>query len=139
MNTKGFTLIEIMLVVIIISVLAAMVVPNLAGRSDQARKVAAQTDIESNISAALDLYKLDIGTYPTSDQGLGALLTEPASASGRWNGPYLKKRKTPKDPWGHDYMYAFPGNHNKDSYDLSSWGADGAEGKDDITNWETEK
>ncbi len=124
MYKKGFTLIEIILVVIIIGILVAMVVPNIIGRSEQARITAARTDIESNLSTALDLYRMDSGRYPTSEQGLNAL------------GPYLKKKKIPKDPWGHDYLYVSPGAHNKDSYDLTSLGPDGVESSDDITNWE---
>ena len=138
MHKKGFTLIEIMLVVIIIGVLVAMVVPNIAGRSEQARNTAAKTDIESNLATALDLYKLDNSSFPTSAQGLGALLSEPSGAT-KWSGPYLKKKKVPKDPWNREYVYAYPGTHNKDSYDLASLGADGVESKDDITNWDAEK
>jgi general secretion pathway protein G len=131
----GFTLIEIMLVVIIIGVLVAMVVPNIAGRSEQARKTAARTDIEANIGSALDLYFMDVGRYPATDQGLLALVAAPASAS-KWNGPYLKKKRLPKDPWGREYLYKAPGDHNKDSYDLYSLGNDGKEGGDDVTNWD---
>ena len=136
----GFTLIEIMLVVIIIGILAAMIVPNIAGRSEQARKTAARTDIESNLSTALDLYKMDASQYPTTEQGLIALLTPPSVAPVpvQWNGPYLKKKVLPKDPWGHDYVYVSPGTHNTDSYDLSSLGPDGVESDDDITNWGNE-
>ena len=141
MNKKGFTLIEIMLVVIIIGVLVAMVVPNIAGRSEQARNTAAKTDIESNLATALDLYKLDNSSFPASEQGLIALISEPTATPAplKWSGPYLKKKKLPKDPWNRDYVYVYPGSHNKDSYDLSSLGADGVESKDDITNWEVEK
>ena len=135
-RNTGFSLIEIMLVVIIIGVLAAMVVPNVTGRSDQARMTAARTDIESNLTTAIDLYHMDTGQFPTSDQGLKALLSAPSAVSSQWNGPYLKKRKLPRDPWGHDYVYVFPGKHNKDTYDLSSPGPDGIESKDDVTNWE---
>jgi len=137
---RGFTLIEIMLVVIIIGILAAMIVPNIAGRSEQARKTAARTDIESNLSTALDLYKIDASQYPTTEQGLIALLTPPSVAPVpvQWNGPYLKKKVLPKDPWGHDYVYVSPGTHNTDSYDLSSLGPDGVESDDDITNWGNE-
>ena len=136
--TKGFTLIEIMLVVIIIGVLVAMVVPNIAGRSEQARMAAARTDIDANLSTALDLYSMDVGHYPTTNQGLKALLSDPGSEP-KWNGPYLKKRKIPKDPWARDYVYKAPGDHNKDSYDLSSLGADGTPSDDDVTNWEAVK
>lgn len=137
MKRKGFTLIEIMLVVIIIGILTAMIVPNIAGRSEQARNVAASTDIDSNLSAALDLYKLDSGTYPTTEQGLEALTVLPtvSPVPAKWNGPYLKNKKQIKDPWGHDYVYVFPGTHNKNSYDLSSLGADNVESKDDVANW----
>jgi general secretion pathway protein G len=130
MKKRGFTLIELMLVVIIIGVLIAMVMPRLAGRSEQARKIAAKADIESNIAMALDMYELDNGTYPA---GLDDLMKKPPEAN-NWNGPYLKKK--PKDPWGREYQYKFPGDKNKDSYDLSSNGRDGSEGgEDDITNW----
>ena len=129
---KGFTLIELMLVVIIIGVLSAMVVPRLVGRSEQARVAAAIADIESNISIALELYELDNGAYPPA---LSALTREPSPAPPNWNGPYLKKR--PKDPWGEEYQYKFPGEQNKGSYDLWSYGKDRvAGGDDDVTNWE---
>jgi general secretion pathway protein G len=138
---RGFTLIEIMLVVIIIGILVAMIVPNITGRSEQARKTAARTDIESNLSTALDLYRMDVSQYPTTEQGLGALIIGPTTSPvpAQWNGPYLKKKKIPKDPWSHDYVYVSPGTHNPESYDLSSMGADGVESGDDITNWGNEE
>ena len=137
---QGFTLIEIMLVVIIIGILVAMIVPNIAGRSEQARKTAARTDIESNLGTALDLYRMDAGAYPTTEQGLSALIAEPtvSPVPAQWNGPYLKKKVLPKDPWGHEYVYVSPGTHNPESYDLSSLGASGAEGNDNVTNWGNE-
>jgi general secretion pathway protein G len=136
-DIRGFTLIEIMLVVIIIGILVAMVVPNLSGRSEQARITAAKTDIEANLSTALDMYESDNGRYPTTEQGLQALLDKPSSspAPNNWNGPYLKKKKIPKDPWGNDYVYVAPGSRNKDEYDLSSHGPDGTESDDDVVNW----
>ncbi len=135
-NKKGFTLIELMLVVIIISILAAMVVPRLVGRSKEARMAAAKADIEANIATTLDMYELDSGAYPTTEQGLAALISKPtmAPSPSNWKGPYLRKR--PKDPWGNDYVYACPGLHNKDDYDLYSYGSDGIESQDDIVNWE---
>lgn len=133
MQKKSFTLIELMLVVIIIGVLATMVMPRLAGRSEQAKVSAAKADINSSVALALDLFEMDCGRYPTSEEGLAALRANPGSLS-TWKGPYLKK--TPKDPWGKAYIYRFPGTHDND-YDLYSPGANGNEGdNDDVTNWE---
>jgi general secretion pathway protein G len=137
MKKQGFTLIEIMLVVIIISILAAMVVPNLAGRGKQARLTAARVDIETNITSALDLYELDNGVYPTTEQGLKALIVKPTSGAEmqNWNGPYMKNKKMPIDPWGRAYVYTCPGAHNPESFDLMSYGQDGIQSSDDIGNW----
>jgi len=132
LRNRGFTLIELMLVVIIIGVLIAMVMPRLAGRSEQAREMAAKADIESNIAVALDMYELDTGTYPPD---LDALMKRPTPEPPHWRGPYLKKK--PKDPWGQPYHYKYPGDHNKESYDLWSTGRDRSEsGGDDIANWD---
>jgi len=124
----GFTLIELMIVVIIIAALAAMVVPRLIDRSDEAKSKIAEGDIR-NIDLALKLYRLDTGDYPSGDQGLDALM----AASGK--GPYLERK--PIDPWGRRYQYRRPGMHNRTGYDLYSLGKDGKEGtEDDVTNWE---
>jgi len=129
---KAFTLIELMLVVIIIGILSAMVVPRLAGRSEQARVQAAKTDINSSIPLALDLYEMDMGRYPES---LDYLKTRPPSDAESWRGPYLKRK--PMDPWSKAYIYKAPGEHNQDGYDLSSAGRDGQPGTaDDVVNWE---
>lgn len=128
---KAFTLIELMLVVIIIGVLSAMVVPRLAGRSEQARTQAAKTDINSSIPLALDLYEMDMGQYPES---LDYLRSRPAGGADNWHGPYLKKKSM--DPWNKTYIYKAPGDHNQDGYDLSSAGKDGQPGTaDDVINW----
>lgn len=133
-NKKGFTLIELMLVVIILGILVAMVVPRLVGRGEQARRQAAEADIRSNIALALDLYELDNGKYPDK---LEDLLKDPGeSKAPNWNGPYLKRKAI--DPWRREYNYRLPSQHGVD-YDLYTYGADGAEGGgDDIKNWEEE-
>ena len=138
-NQKAFTLIELMLVVMIIATLAALVVPKFTGRAEQAKAAAARTDIMVNIPTALDLYELDNGFYPSTEQGLEALRVQPSTSPvpAKWSGPYIKKK--PLDPWGALYHYSAPGTHNPNSYDLYSFGKDGAEGgKDDINNWEDE-
>lgn len=136
----GFTLIEIMVVIIILGILAALVVPNIIGRPDEARVTAAKADIRA-ISNALDLYKLDNFTYPATDQGLDALVNRPAGLpeAKNWNAEgYLKK--VPKDPWGNEFQYLSPGANGK--FDLYSFGADGREGGEgvdaDIVNWNVE-
>jgi len=132
-RSVGFTLIELMLVVIIIGALVAMVLPRFTGRGEQARVAAAQADISANIATALKLYELDNGTFPSSEEGLSALLAKSGSAI-RWNGPYLEKK--PIDPWGKEYQYRYPGEHRTADYDLYSFGKDGVESQDDVKNWE---
>lgn len=129
---NAFTLIELMLVVIIIGVLVAMVMPRLTGRGEQARVAAAGADINANIATALKLYELDNGDFPSTEEGLNALLTKSASAI-NWNGPYLERK--PIDPWGREYKYKCPGTHRPQDYDLYSLGRDGVESEDDVTNW----
>lgn len=135
-SQQGFTLVELMLVVVIIGVLAAMVVPRLAGRTEQAKIARAKSDLAS-IGLALDLYELDVGHYPESLADLNAR-EAPSSLSdlekARWHGPYLKKG-LPSDPWGRAYVYSRESQHNQD-YDLSSLGPDGQPGNDDASNWE---
>lgn len=129
---SGFTLIEVLLVVVIIGILVGVAIPRLGGRVRQAQIAAAEADI-NNIGMALRLYEVDNGTYPPSLQGL---ITSPGGAK-NWRGPYLEKGM-PKDPWGNDYIYQSPGSHNPHSYDLHSMGPDGADGgTDDISNWAT--
>ena len=132
---SGFTLVELMLVVIIIGILGAMVLPRLAGRSEQAKIAVARSDINANLAVALDLYELDMGRYPTTEQGLSALQTKPGDLSEgtNWNGPYVKKE--PKDPWGKLYQYKNPASHEGSDFDLYSFGPDGIESNDDVGNW----
>ena len=137
-DRAGFTLIEVMVVVIILSILAAFVVPKLTGRTDQARRVKAQVDIR-NIGGALEGFNLDNGYYPTTEQGIEALVNEPATGNipENWQeGGYLQK--VPSDPWTQPYQYLSPGEHGE--YDLYSLGADrelGGTGKNaDINGWD---
>ena len=133
-NEKGFTLIEILLVVAIIGTLAAMVLPRLSGRSEKAKITIAKVDIESNISSGLKLYELDNGEFPTTGQSLDALLKKPTNSPvpTNWNGPYLEKE--PVDPWGRKYQYQYPGTHGK-NYDLFSFGPKENDEKGRVTNW----
>ncbi|HPS19605.1 MAG TPA: type II secretion system major pseudopilin GspG [Candidatus Omnitrophota bacterium] len=135
-SEKGFTLIEILLVVVIISALAAMVVPRLTGRSEQAKEAIAKADIQANISTALKLYELDNGRYPTTEQGLKALTEKPTQepVPQNWRGPYVEA-KSIMDPWGRPYVYKYPGTHNND-YDLISLGKNGQDDDKAIRNWE---
>jgi general secretion pathway protein G len=130
---RAFTLIELLLVMVILSVLAAVVVPKFTNRSEQARNTAAKADIAS-IDLVLDTMEVDAGRYPTTEEGLGALVEQPANVK-QWRGPYVK-RGMPIDPWGNPYVYRCPGLHNVNGYDLFSMGPDGHEGGgDDIDNW----
>jgi general secretion pathway protein G len=129
-NRGGFTLIELMIVVIIIAALAGMVVPRLVPRSAEAKRKIAAGDI-ANIDLALEMFYLDNGFYPGD---LNALMARPAGAN-NWKGPYLKTE--PNDPWNRRYEYKFPGVHRSGGFDIHSAGPDGESGnKDDVTNWE---
>ena len=130
---RAFTLVELMLVVTIIGILAALVIPKIAGKGEEARIKAAYADIHGGIKSALDEYEVDNGTYPKSLQDL---IQQPSNAK-NWKGPYFDPPVLPKDPWGNPYIYYYPGKHNPTSYDLSSMGPDGKEGtEDDIGNWQ---
>jgi general secretion pathway protein G len=132
----GFTLIELMIVLFILGLLAALVAPRLMGRVGKAKQKTAQAQIQL-LSTALDLFHLDVGRYPATEEGLKAL-REKTENLPSWGGPYLDK-SVPNDPWGRPYVYKFPGEHGP--YDLYSQGADGAEGGEgenqDITNWKS--
>ena len=130
----AFTLVEMLLVITIIGILAALVVPKMMGRSEQARQAAARSDL-SSIKTALDAFEVDNGYYPKGKNGLGDLIQTPRDARA-WHGPYLDN--VPTDPWGNPYIYEFPGKHNPSSYDLYSAGPDGKPGNDDdIGNWQS--
>ena len=132
---SGFTLVEIMLVVIIIGALAAMIIPRLSGRGEEAKVKVARADIDANLATALRLYELDNGSFPTTEQGLAALRAKPNTnpLPENWNGPYIER--APLDPWGRPYIYVSPGEHRSD-YDLSSKGKDASSDKDEISNWQ---
>lgn len=132
---RGFTLIELLVVLVILGLLAGLVGPRVLSYLGGAKSDTAHLQIEE-FGAGLDLFYLEIGRYPTTDEGLVALVEEPTGVTG-WHGPYLKKKAIPKDPWGRDYLYQSPGENGP--YDLFSYGMDGAEGGDgdnrDIVSW----
>jgi general secretion pathway protein G len=132
---EGFTLIELLVVIVIIGLLAALVGPRIIGKGDQARVKTAKAQIEL-LGQALDQFSLDNGRYPSTSEGLNALLTDPGFDT--WDGPYLKKRIIPKDPWGELYKYTSPGSNG--DYDLISYGKDKTPGGEkynaDIVSWE---
>jgi general secretion pathway protein G len=132
----GFTLIELLVVVVIIGLLAGLVAPRYFGQVGKSNTNIARAQIEQ-LGKALDTYRLDVGSYPTSEQGLQALIAKPDGVD-RWAGPYLQKQ-VPADPWGRAYRYKAPGDHS--DYDLSSYGSDGQPGgvgeAQDVNSWET--
>src|SRR5208282_820205 len=129
---NGFTLVELMLVVTIIGILAALVIPRIAGKGEEARIKAAYADIHGGIKTALDSYEVDNGNYPKSLQDL---IQQPSNAKG-WKGPYFDPPVLPVDPWQNAYIYYYPGKHNPTGYDLLSAGPGGKEGTDDdIVSW----
>jgi len=136
LRSGGFTLLELLIVMIIIGLLAALIGPKMIGRVGESRQTVAKQQIEG-FSSALEMYKLDTTKYPTQEQGLDALVTEPQGIM-NWKGPYLKKKFIPKDPWGNNYVYIYPGEHG--DYDILSYGADGNSGGDgedkDVASWE---
>lgn len=133
---QGFTLVEILVVITIIGLIMALVAPRVLNYLSDAKVKAARIQIES-LSSTLDLYYLDTGRYPSTSEGLAALVQRPAGLEG-WNGPYLKGGFVPNDPWGHPYVYRTPGEHG--TYDIVSYGADGQEGGTgaaaDVASWQ---
>jgi len=133
---RGMTLIEILVVLVLIGIVMGIVGGNFIQRGEKAKRDAAKIEI-GQIGQTLDLFKLEVGRYPSQQEGLQALVAQPAGVN-NWNGPYWKKPTIPKDPWGNEYLYVFPGAHG--AYDLISYGADGKEGGDgadkDITSWD---
>ena len=141
-NNNGFTLIELMVVIVILGILAGLIIPRIMGRPEEAKQLKAKMQIES-LETALKLYKLDTGMYPDTEQGLQALIEQPETGAlpKNWRkGGYLEKGRVPKDPWENDFVYLSPGAHG--DYDIISYGADGVpDGEDknrDINSWEIE-
>lgn len=136
LKTGGFTLLELLIVMIIIGLLAALIGPKMIGRVGESRQTVAKQQIEG-FSSALEMYKLDTAKYPTQEQGMEALIAQPQGII-NWKGSYLKKKLIPKDPWGNNYIYTYPGEHG--DYDIISYGADGKSGGDgeekDVLSWE---
>jgi general secretion pathway protein G len=134
-NRKGFTLAELMVVVIIIGLLAGLVLPRIFPKLAKGKQGAAKAQVEL-LGQALDSFRMDTGRYPNTTEGLNALIQDPGVEN--WDGPYLKKNVIPNDPWGKPYQYQFPGSHGE--YDLLSFGRDGAQGGEgedkDIVSWE---
>lgn len=131
----GFTLLEIIVVIGILSILATLVITNLTKSLENSRVSVAKLFVNESMKTALTTYKIQMGDYPSTEEGLQALITPPAGKTDRWQGPYIEG-KLPLDPWGHPYQYRYPGTHNKESYDLWSVGKDGVDGTDDdIGNW----
>ncbi len=129
---SGFTLVELLLVLVLLGILAALVLPKFTGRTEQARITAAQTQI-SSFGTALDAYEVDTGSYPRGAEGLNSLIAQPADVT-NWRGPYLKDA-IPMDPWGKPYLYEFPGRVNPSGYDIRSAGPDGQPNTaDDVVN-----
>ncbi len=130
---SAFTLIELLLVMVILIILASIVVPKMSGYSEKARKTKATSEIAA-FKTALQAFEIDCGRFPSSDEGLRALVVQPSNVQGWKQGGYMDD--IPADPWGHPYQYRCPGQHHTDTYDVFSMGADGHEGgDDDITNW----
>ncbi|MFO1322721.1 MAG: type II secretion system major pseudopilin GspG [Burkholderiales bacterium] len=131
---RGMTLIEILVVLVLIGIVTGILAGNFLGKGEKAKADAAKIEI-NQIGQTLDLYKLEVGKYPTTQEGLQALITAPSGVT-NWNGPYWKNGTLPKDPWGNEYKYTSPGS--KTPYEIMSYGADGKEGGDgpnkDITN-----
>ena len=125
-HLPGFTLVELMVVMLILAILAALVIPRLIGRTEQAKVSGATTDV-ATFSNALQMFRLDCGRYPTTEEGLEALRTAPSDVQGKWRGPYTEKA-IPSDPWGNPYHYTYPGTGGKDTFEVTSYGKDGQPG-----------
>ena len=131
----AFTLLEILVVITLIALLAGLTVYNIGGMFSSGQEQIARTYVDSSLGTPLMQYRMDMGSYPTTEEGLMALIKAPEGAGASWKGPYIKLKEVPKDPWGKEYQYRYPGVKNPKEYDLWSWGPDKKESDDDIGNW----
>lgn len=136
-DRAGMTLVEILLVIALIALVAGLTIQQLGGLFEGGKEDVAKLWVTSAIKGPLNTYNIHMGTYPTTAQGLQALISAPESATGRWRGPYVETDagQMPLDPWKRPYQYRFPGTKNPDKYDAYSLGPDGVESADDIGNW----
>lgn len=132
---KAFTLLEILVVIALIALLAGLTVSNIGGMFSGGQEKAAKLFVTTSMQSPLMAYRMDMGAYPTTEEGLMVLIKAPEGAGAQWRKPYVNLKELPKDPWGKEYLYRCPGIKNPDSYDLWSLGPDRVESDDDIGNW----
>lgn len=133
---RGFTLLEILVVIALLGLLAGFALTKVGKLLSGGQAQIAQTFVDTGLDTPLNVYRMSVGSYPTTEQGLVALITAPEGTEASWGGPYIKGKSAPLDPWKHPYQYKCPGTNNTDGYDLWSFGPDGVESADDICNWE---
>ena len=134
---EGFTLLEVLIAIALLAAIAALLITNLDKILGGGNKEIARIFVEETLETPLMTYRIHMGNYPSTEQGLDALVNKPSEDAENWQGSYVKKLSN--DPWGKPYQYRFPGTHNTDSYDIWSWGPDGQESEDDIGNWSKDK
>ena len=136
-SIRAFTLLEVIIMVGILALLAGLLITKTEGIFGRSQEAVARIFVRDSLKTSMERYRMDLGGYPTTAEGLMALISAPANASDRWHGPYITESKIPTDPWGEPYQYAYPGTHNKSGYDLWSKGPDKQSGtEDDIGNWD---